>query len=122
MFKNLTLATLFVGVATIATAQEEPVSQTLPIAGGVICDTQEQVVDTISNTEENGSLSMVDGCGVLRIPLLAEVVLLGEYQTNKSRFMLAEYNFKPNPFGLYVQYGWWGFPQPLVQQSKGEAL
>ena len=102
---------LILGVIAAHPARGDEIKTVIPITGGLICDTVEQVHQAIQNTNAN-----VEGCGMLRsqygVP--ATVTELETYEHDGHIFLMARYDFiNPTPWGNQVQYGYWGAPVPV---------
>lgn len=78
---------------------------TMPIEGGLICDTPEEVLTFLNS---NGT-ELPPGCGRLAIAHVATVHLTKVHEVNGLRFALARYDFI-KPGTIWTQYGYWGQP------------
>lgn len=108
MKKFLATTSLVLLAGTTTAEADNPVA----IRGGLICDTLEQVIESIKTPGVR-----VEGCGVLVRVMLATVTELEPYEHNGLLFLLAKYEFQAN-VNWRVQYGFWGAPIPVDGQPE----
>lgn len=102
---RLLLACLCLALAASTTRAEDQLPR-MPIFGGIICDTAEEVIGFIAGEAP-------PGCGTLRQPTPADVYITGIHEAEGQRYLLARYEFPKVDGTFYVQYGFWGAPQPI---------
>lgn len=85
---------------------EENTSPPIPLSGGIICDTLDDVIAVIERQP-------AETCGRLVIPAVGTVTPVVEYEAHGMKFYLVRFDFM-NPRGFApIQYGWFGKPQPI---------
>jgi len=95
-------------------AHDEPEQTRSNIEGGIICDTLEQVKDYIHKPA-----MLSPGCGRLVGMRPATVTMLPDYIFNGLRFHMTQYEFNADvPWGVPIQFGFWGQPEPVVTPAK----
>ena len=120
--RNFAIAVaILLGLSGSGSAAEEVRSNRfLMQPGSLICDTMVQLVQTLEAGET------VEGCALLQRPMLVEAVKLAPFVTEKLTFFLVRYEFpyKEAPeaeIKMWIQYGFWGRPQPIPAKYEVEA-
>lgn len=92
---------LFAIIALMITARAQEPEEVLAEAqmgqGGLICDTQQQVLQFIILQDAGVSpleaIRTIDGCGVLTRPQLMKVIAVGTHTTEAHKYLLCRYEF-----------------------------
>ena len=104
---KLLMAAILLASTSIATAETSP---PFAMSGGIICDTLDDVV-TYLDTE------VANTCGRLVTPTVGTVTILGTYVVVNLEYTLVRYDFiSPANFNA-VQYGWYGQPKDVGEQT-----